>query len=186
MTQLFCLAWWRFQTNPFSCSSRLLCLFSQYKTSLCELWKEEEMYFSPMKGFCPRTVSYPGTTNQSCLCWALGPYVNSASVPSFLSLAWAASDACFCQILLQPRITGLFSNTLAGFERGWSDATRQTALHSSFLCMREEKLVQKFLQAQRMRYVGSQVSVMFLPEICELCRAEAMPCVYTVHSMQGI
>lgn len=110
--------------------------------------KKKRCIFPLMKGICPRTISSPGTTNQSCLCWALGPYINSAAVPSLLSLAWAASDVCFCQILLQPWITGLFSNTLAGFERGWSDATRQTALRSSFRRVRDEKLVQKFSQAQ--------------------------------------
>lgn len=160
--------------------------FPSTKHPSVSLEKKKRCIFPQVKGFCPRIISYPGTTNQGCLCWALGPYVNSESVSSFLSLAQAASDACFCQILLQPWITSLFSNTFAGFQRGWSDATRQRALRSSFLRVREEKLMEKFSQAQYIWYVCSQVSVVFVPEICELCRAEAMPHVYMVYSMKGI
>ena len=57
--------------------------FPSTKRPSVSLEKKKRCIFPLMKGFCPRTISYPGTTNQSCLCWALGPYVNSASVPSF-------------------------------------------------------------------------------------------------------
>lgn len=124
--------WWLFQPNAvflFLLSYSLG--FSVQNMPLWALKRRGDVFFPWLKVFCPRTISYPGITNQSCLCWALPCYVNSASVLSSLSLAQAASDAGFCQILL-PWIAGLFSNTLTGFERGWSDAMRQTAcaLHS--------------------------------------------------------
>lgn len=59
------------------------------------LEKKKRRIFPLMKGFCLRTISYPGRTNPSCLCWAPGPYVNSASVPSFLS----GSSSSRCTLL---------------------------------------------------------------------------------------
>lgn len=91
---VFLLAWWWCQA-----SSHLLCLFSHYKIPLCV--KKKGCVFPLMKGFCPGTISAPGTTGQSCSGWALAPYVHSAAVPSSLSGS-APSSAGFCQKLLQP------------------------------------------------------------------------------------
>lgn len=110
--------------------SSLLCLFSQHKMPLCV--KKKGCVFALTKGFRPRTMSASGTTGES---WALAPYVHSAAVPSSLSGS-APPRQAFAENSYSPG--SLFSNTTAGFERAWSDATRQRDLCSSFLRVRGE------------------------------------------------
>lgn len=79
----------------------------------------------------------------------------------------------------------LFSNTTAALERAWSDATRQRALSSSFLVAGGD------IHAAALTGAVDPVSLQpnsagFVPGICELCRARAVPRVSTAHSTEGI
>lgn len=115
-------------------SLRSLACIPSTKSPSVSLEKKKSL-LSLSERFLCYNISSLGHTNPSCLCWARAPYAHSASVPSFLS---GSSSSTLLPNTL-PTLALLFSNTLVGFDRAWSDAMQLAALRPPWL---GEKLVQ--------------------------------------------
>lgn len=80
----------------------------------------------------------------------------------------------------------LFSNTIAGFERAWSHATRQRALCSSFLRVKGERFLQQLSQEQWIQCTRSQIPQGLSRGFVSFAELTAMPRVSTAHGTEGI
>lgn len=137
-----------------------------------------------MKGFCPRTISAPGTAGQSCPGWALAPSVLSAAVSS-PPLAQHHPAQAFAKSSLQPWIPGSLATALQALrEPGVMPRGKEPSAPPSFVSGGNSHAGTLTRTVDPGRLQPSSAG--FVPGICELCRARVMPRVSTAHSTEGI